>query len=66
MCLGDEKKFVYDPVKKRYVFEGEEDAPEEDKIPPPVASNISRKKQTGSITETQSRKRTTQNSFFVP
>lgn len=35
MKLGEEAKFKWDPVKKKYVFEGEEDQPEEDVPLPP-------------------------------
>jgi len=35
MKLGDESKFRYDPMKKKYIFEGEEEEPEEI-IPPPM------------------------------
>ena len=43
MHLGDEAKFKYDPVKKRYVFDGEEEESEEDNLPPPTAPSFSRK-----------------------
>ena len=44
MHLGDEAKFKYDPVKKRYVFEGEENESEEENIVPPTTVGFSRKK----------------------
>ena len=40
MKLGDEAKFRYDPIKKKYIFEGEEELPEE-VIPPPLMSGTS-------------------------
>lgn len=40
MKLGDEAKFRYDPIKKKYIFEGEEELPEE-LIPPPLMSGTS-------------------------
>ena len=35
--LGNESNFKWDPIKKRYVFEGEEDVPEEEDHGPPPA-----------------------------
>jgi heme-binding NEAT domain protein len=35
MNLGNDANFKYDPIKKRYVFEGEEEEPEEEIKAPP-------------------------------
>ena len=40
MHLGDEKNFFYDSVKKKYIFKGEEDVPEEE-IPLPPKMGLS-------------------------
>ena len=37
MCLGEEAKFRYDPVKKKYIFEGEQEEEEKPLQPPPVS-----------------------------
>jgi len=45
--LGDDKNFKWDPIKKRYVFEGDEDVPEEeDQGPPPAMTKTAPKEET--------------------
>lgn len=39
MCLGDEAKFRYDPVKKKYIFEGEPEEDEQELAPPPQSKS---------------------------
>jgi hypothetical protein len=42
--LGNESSFKWDPIKKRYVFEGEEEEDESDLPPPP--KKIEKKEET--------------------
>lgn len=45
MKLGEPAKFKWDPVKKKYIFEGEEEEPEEDVPMPPKMLNENKKKE---------------------
>ena len=42
MQLGEDAKFKYCPIKKRYIFEGDVDEPEEEFVPPPTMPKVSR------------------------